>query len=139
MSKPIDKKLYQQAVNEAKIKFDTWPSAYASMWVQKRYQEKGGKYATTKKQSGGTTQWRAEKWINMNDWLKGKITPCGMPEGMDKACRPIKRINATTPITAAEVIAKHGLEKTKKLANAKQKDQSGTRVNWNTGKVTKRK
>jgi hypothetical protein len=136
MSKPIDKKLYQEAVREAKAKFATWPSAYASMWVQKRYQEKGGKYTTTKKQSGGTTQWRAEKWINMNDWLKGKITPCGMPEGKDKACRPLKRVNSTTPITASEVLSKLGLKKTKQLANAKQKDQSGTRVNWNTGKIT---
>lgn len=136
MSQPLNKILYSKVISEAKSKFKVWPSAYASMWVQKRYQEKGGKYTTTKKQSDGTTQWRAEKWINMNDWLKGKITPCGMPEGKDKACRPLKRINATTPITAAEVLAKHGLEKTKQLANAKQKDQSGTRVNWNTGKIT---
>jgi hypothetical protein len=138
MAEPTNKTLYDRVVSEAKAKFKVWPSAYASMWVQKRYQEKGGKYTTTKKQSGGTTQWRAEKWINMNDWLKGKITPCGMPEGKDKACRPLKRINSTTPITAAEVIAKHGLEKTKQLANAKQKDQSGTRVNWNTAKIKKK-
>ena len=135
MSQPINTKLYQQVVKDAKRKFDTWPSAYASMWVQKTYQEKGGKYSGTKKQSGGTTQWRAEKWINMNDYLKGNIIPCGMPEGKDKACRPLKRINSNTPITANEVLAKHGKRKTQMLATAKQKDQSRTRVNWVTGKI----
>ena len=138
MSQPINIKLYQQVVKDAKRKFDTWPSAYASMWVQKTYQEKGGKYAATKKQSGGTTQWHAEKWINMNDYLKGKITPCGMPSGMDKACRPMKRINENTPITAAEVLTKHGKRKTQMLATAKQKDQSGTRINWVTAKITRK-
>jgi hypothetical protein len=138
MSEPTNKKLYKEAVRQAKIKFDSWPSAYASMWVQKYYQEKGGKYTTSKKQIAGTTQWRAEQWINMNDWLKGKITPCGMPEGEDKACRPLKRVNANTPITASEVLAKHGKRKTQMLASAKQKDQTGTRVNWVTAKITKK-
>ena len=135
MSQPINIKLYQQIVKDAKRKFDTWPSAYASMWVQKTYQEKGGKYSGTKKM-GGTTQWRDEKWINMNEFLKGNIKPCGMPSGMDKACRPMKRINENTPITASEVIKKHGKKKTQELANAKAKDQKATRVNWVTGKIT---
>jgi hypothetical protein len=138
MSQPTNKKLYQQVVQEAKRRFEVWPSAYASMWVQKTYQEKGGKYKTDKKQVAGTTRWSQEQWINMNEYLKGNIKACGMPSGKDKACRPLKRVNSNTPITAAEVIKKHGKKKTQELANSKAKDQKGTRVNWVTGKITKK-
>lgn len=137
MSEPTNKKLYQQVVKQAKTKFEVWPSAYASMWVQKTYQEKGGKYSGPKKDAG-TTRWRDEKWVNMNEFLKGNIKPCGMPAGIDKACRPLIRINKNTPITASEVVKKHGKQKTQELADAKAKSQKDNRVNWVTGKITKK-
>ncbi len=44
MDNAIDKTLYRSVVKEAKEKFETWPSAYASMWVQREYQRLGGEY-----------------------------------------------------------------------------------------------
>ena len=64
--------------------------------------------------------------------MKGKKVQCG--SGDDKhACRPLKRVNAKTPITIDEVIKKHGKKKVIELAEKKRKDLN-TRINWNTGK-----
>lgn len=43
---PLDKELYDSVVNEAKSKFDRWPSAYGSGWVVMTYKKRGGKYKT---------------------------------------------------------------------------------------------
>lgn len=137
MSVPSNKTLYTKVVSEAKAKFKVWPSAYASMWVVKTYKARGGDYKGNKTEAG-VARWQNEEWINMDAYLKGKKVACGMPEGKDKACRPSKRINSSTPITASEVVAKHGKAKTQELVNAKQRDQTGTRINWNTGTITKK-
>ncbi len=138
MSEPINKQLYAEIVKEAKSRFKVWPSAYASMWVQKEYTLKGGKFKKPKTTQGKTKKWLDEKWINMGEYLDGKIVPCGMPEGKSKACRPIRKLQ-NTPITAQEVIKKHGRDKVEKLVTAKEKDMKGTRINWVTGTVSKNK
>ena len=42
---PKNKALYARVKAEAKRKFDVWPSAYASGWLTKEYQRRGGTYA----------------------------------------------------------------------------------------------
>ena len=42
---PKNKALYAKVKAEAKRKFDVWPSAYASGWLTKEYQKRGGTYA----------------------------------------------------------------------------------------------
>ena len=42
---PTNKALYNRVKAEAKRKFDTWPSAYASAWLVKTYKERGGGYS----------------------------------------------------------------------------------------------
>jgi hypothetical protein len=54
---PKNKKLYQTVVSEAKSRFGTWPSAYASMWVSKTYIERGGKYKKKEQDNKGTSRW----------------------------------------------------------------------------------
>lgn len=135
---PKNKKLYQTVVSEAKSRFGTWPSAYASMWVAKTYMERGGKYNKKALDNKGTSRWLAEKWVNMGEYLKGNTVPCGEPAGKSKACRPLKRINKDTPITASEAVSKHGKPKIQRLVNAKVADQSGTRIDWVKGKVTRK-
>ena len=49
MATPTNKKLYNRVKNEAKNKFKTWPSAYASAWLVKTYKARGGKYSGSKK------------------------------------------------------------------------------------------
>ena len=44
MATPKNKALYNRVKSEAKRKFKTWPSAYASAWLVKTYKKRGGKY-----------------------------------------------------------------------------------------------
>jgi len=110
---------------------------FKSAFIQKKYQEFGGKYKGSKpSETKGIQRWlKGEKWIKVLPYVKeGKIVDCGT--GDDKhACRPLKRVNAKTPITIDEVIKKHGKKKVIELANEKKKDLN-TRINWNTGKIS---
>ena len=94
MEAAIDKKLYKDVVEEAKEKFETWPSAYSSMWVQKEYQRRGGEYT---KKGVGLKNWRRERWIQVLPLLKdGKIVSCGENNKETKACRPMIRVDDST-------------------------------------------
>ena len=42
---PKNKALYARVKAEAKKKYKVWPSAYASGWLTKEYQRRGGTYA----------------------------------------------------------------------------------------------
>jgi len=46
-SVPLNKKLYDMVVLQAKQKYHPYPSIGASHWVHKRYVELGGKYEDT--------------------------------------------------------------------------------------------
>jgi len=50
-SEPADKELYNRVKNEAKAKFDVYPSAVANAWVVREYKERGGKYRKETKKS----------------------------------------------------------------------------------------
>lgn len=41
---PTNQELYKRIQNEAKSKFDRYPSAYASAWITREYKSRGGKY-----------------------------------------------------------------------------------------------
>lgn len=41
---PLNKKLWDKAISQAKQKFDVYPSAYANAWAAKWYKSKGGKW-----------------------------------------------------------------------------------------------
>jgi hypothetical protein len=43
-SEPADKELYNRVKNEAKAKFDVYPSAVANAWVVREYKSRGGTY-----------------------------------------------------------------------------------------------
>ena len=45
MATPKNKALYSKVKSEAKRKFKTWPSAYASAWLVKTYKKRGGTYS----------------------------------------------------------------------------------------------
>ena len=42
---PKNKALYARVKAEAKKKYKVWPSSYASGWLTKEYQRRGGTYA----------------------------------------------------------------------------------------------
>lgn len=111
---------------------------FKSAFIQKKYQEFGGKYKGKKPaETKGIQRWlKGEKWIKVLPYVtEGKIVDCG--SGDDKhACRPLKRVNDKTPITINEVVKKHGKKKVIELAREKRKNLD-TRINWNTGKISK--
>jgi hypothetical protein len=49
---PADKELYNRVKNEAKAKFDVYPSAYANAWVVNEYKKRGGKYKAESEKKG---------------------------------------------------------------------------------------
>jgi len=130
---PLNKKLYNDVLNEAKKKYKRFPSLYASSWISKTYQEKGGKYKTPKGYKSKQQQWFEEQWVQIIPYVRdGKIIKCGSDNKDTKACRPLKRINETTPPTMSEIVKKYGKEKVLKLAQQKNKDMKG-RLNWKSG------
>ena len=127
MEAAIDKQLYKDVVEEAKEKFETWPSAYSSMWVQKEYQRRGGEYT---KKGVGLKNWRREHWIQVLELLKdGKFVACGENNKETKACRPTVRINKDTPITLQELLELHSVKDIIKAAEKKNRDMEG-RLYW---------
>ena len=129
----VNKKLYQQAKKEADIKYKR-PGLYKSAFIQKRYQALGGKYKGPKPESK-TELWFSQKWVDMEQYLKGKKVECGRNKNeMRKfpACRPLFK-KGQNILTADEVIEKYGKQKVLKLIKNKQKDKNG-RLMWKTGK-----
>ena len=132
MENAINKTLYKKVVKDAKTRFDVWPSAYASMWVQKEYQKLGGTYS---KKDTGLKDWRQSKWIQVLPLLQdGKIIECGSDNKETKACRPIIR-SADTSITIQELLELYSVEDIIKLAKKKNTDMNG-RVDWKNLKFT---
>lgn len=127
MDAAIDKTLYRDVVKDAKQKFDVYPSAYSSMWIQKEYQRRGGEYT---KKGVGLKNWRKERWVQVLELLKdGKIVSCGDDNKKTKACRPTIRVNDDTPITIPELLELHSVNDIIKAAEKKNRDMEG-RLFW---------
>lgn len=104
---PRNKKLYEQVKKEAKKKFKSWPSAYASGWLVQEYKRRGGTYYGRKPTDTGLQRWFDEEWVNI---CEPKYKPCGRPVGGMKNyakeypyCRPLIRITSKTPKTVGEL------------------------------------
>jgi hypothetical protein len=116
-SVPVNKKLYDEVVSEAKKRFKVWPSAYASGWVVRRYKELGGTYNEGEKTT--LDRWFEEKWVNVCELPK--IVPCGRSQASNKDypyCRPLKRVSKDTPKTVGELT----LEQIEERCEKKRKD-----------------
>ena len=133
-SEPLNKDLYKKATAKARKRFDTYPSLFASAWIQKEYKKMGGKYSHKKpSKMSGTKRWFGEKWTDVKYYLKtGKYIPCGSNLKKVKACRPLKRLNSKTPLTIRELLKLHSKRKLLQLATSKEKNMKG-RVNWKRG------
>jgi len=128
MPTPLNEKLYEKVKKEAKKKFDVWPSIYASAWVAREYQNRGGKYEGKKPKKSGLNRWFEEEWLDVCK-LPKKV-PCGRPNVKDMKnwkkdypyCRPNKRVTKDTPKTISEFTKKE-LEKRceKKKKNPEKK------------------
>lgn len=119
--------LYRRA---RKIADETYKrnSAYKSMFIQKKYQDLGGKYKG-KKNMKGVTKWNSEKWVQVVPFLEeDKRIPCGFGSN-SKGCRPTVRVDSNTPSTIQQLIKKHSKTKLLKFAKDKKRDMN-KRLNW---------
>jgi hypothetical protein len=105
---PLNKSLYERVKREAKNKFDVWPSAYASGWLVQEYKRRGGTYEGRKSKDSGLKRWFDEKWIDVCHLPKKKS--CGRSTAKSPTkypyCRPLKRVNKSTPKTVGELSKK---------------------------------
>lgn len=133
MTEPSNKKLYAEVKKKADKIFERH-SLYKSMYIQKEYQNQGGKYKidkpeTIEKAESGTKRWLKEEWIKVSDYLNNKKVPCG--QGSFDACRPSKRVNKQTPITIQELQKKYGNDYIKKKVNEKLKNPDNY-IQWDS-------
>jgi hypothetical protein len=117
---PTNKTLYEKIKNQARKKFKVFPSAYASGWIVREYKKQGGKYLGSSRSNSGSRKsrrsksvdglkrWFEEEWINVCELPR--IVKCGRPKLSPRNwmknypyCRPLKRINKSTPKTAREL------------------------------------
>jgi len=135
-SEPLNKTLYNKVKQEAKNKFDRYPSLYASSWIVREYKKRGGTYSGEKpNKKKGISRWFAEEWVQVEEYLKnGKKIQCGASNKDGKACRPLKKLDKT-PITLPELEKLHSKELLLKITKQKQKDMKG-RINWKKGIFT---
>ena len=128
MDRAADKDLYRDVLQDAKEKFERFPSAYASMWIQREYQRLGGEYLS--KSDGSLSSWRQSKWVQVLPLLKeGKVIICGDDNKETKACRPSVRVDESTPITIQELLKIHNVKDIIKAAEKKNNDMEG-RLYW---------
>ena len=130
MDRASDKILYQKVLDSAKRRFKRFPSAYASMWIQKEYQRRGGEYLY-EKTNDNLRDWKKEQWVQVLPLLEdGKIIECGDDNKTTKTCRPIVRVDKDTPITIQELLELHPVKDLIKLAKKKNADMEGRIVSW---------
>lgn len=133
-AKPKNKRLYEEVKAIANEKFERPTSAYRSMWIQKEYIKRGGKYTEGEKGTN-LSKWRKERWVQVVPYLTSKeIKECGSGKNK-KACRPLVRVDSKTPPTLPELLKLHGKRKLLSIARKKSKDMS-RRVNWKAGTLS---
>lgn len=120
-----DKDLYCKVKKEIKKKVDVYPSAYANGLLVKEYKKRGGKYKGKKKDNKdkGLDRWFKEKWVNVCEKdSKGNYKACGRKKSNKKYpyCRPSKRVNKKTPMTADELVDEYGKKKIKEMCKDKR-------------------
>jgi hypothetical protein len=108
---PKNQKLWDKIKAEAKIKFKSFPSIYASYWITNQYKQRGGTFSGVKNERQGIARWTKEKWVDIctpvgkNEDNKVIYRECGRTRKNIKypLCRPSKRITKDTPKTVYEL------------------------------------
>ena len=128
--------VYKKAKSMADEKYGSGTSAYKSGYIVTMYKSMGGKFKGSKPtvRSGLRRWYKGEKWIQVLPYLQsGKIIECGAysTTKTGKACRPLKRQNASSPITIEELLKIHSKKSLVNAARAKEKNPT-LRLDWKT-------
>jgi len=87
---PTDSELYARVKNEAKKKFNVYPSAYANAWLVREYKKRGGGYRVEKD---------AEEDVEVKAGLIGSSNPAGRAvQAVGSAITPGNVSSITSPI-----------------------------------------
>ena len=114
----LDPDLYLAVKEEARNKFDVYPSIYANAWLVRTYKKRGGRYAETPQDGeGGLIKWFDEKWVDLARPLydaDGTLTgfePCGRSEATSQRetgdypkCRPLATALKMTPAQREDAV-----------------------------------
>jgi hypothetical protein len=102
----VNKSLYSRIKDELKHSMKSWPSAYGSGLLVKKYKEAGGKYKGKKvAKTTGLQRWFAEEWIDVCDYPE-VVKSCGRPKGTYSSttyqkdypyCRPLRKVTSKSP------------------------------------------
>lgn len=96
--KPKDEKLYKR-IKEKIYENNPRHSLFRSALIQKEYKRAGGTYEKAKgeplEKAGKINKWFNQKWISLNDYIRGLILDCGSSDteakyGEYPLCRPLK-------------------------------------------------
>lgn len=128
-----NKKLYLEVKNEITKKMPK-SSAYRSGLIVKEYKKRGGLYKGQKKGGGLTSWFQKEKWVNVLEYLNGKIVPCSSDKYDSSACRPLYKGDRNV-LTIKKVIEKHGSKKVKELALQKKRNMD-LKIDWSKGTIS---
>lgn len=133
----LNPRLYKKAKDEAD-KIYKRHGLYKSAFIQKKYQELGGKYKGEKSKNSDLQRWlKKEEWIEVIPYLEqNKKVICGSSSRKNKACRPLIKANDKTPLTINELLKIHGKKKLLEIAKLKEKNMDKY-LNWKNGTFVK--
>jgi hypothetical protein len=122
----IENKLLGSGIipNDIKEKFNYMKNGLYKNAVMLKYMRSKG--LPIKKSNKGINRWFKEKWVNVDEYLKGNIVDCGRNDttkGKYPVCRPLKRVSSKTPPTIIELTSiKSNIPKIKAMIKAKEKN-----------------
>lgn len=142
IAKPRIPKKYMDMASESYKRDSAYKNAYALKLALKhdaKFRDKYELYVLhrpTKKPS--LTRWFKEEWIQVRPYIKNKkIVACGAPtKTRGKACRPLRKIAQTTPMTLPEMLKKISKATIMKEVIKKEKNPNYT-IHWS--KLVKKK
>ena len=126
---------YRRAVQQATAEYGSGSSIYRSGRIVTLYKQFGGIIEGPRRANVGLSRWFRERWIQVVPALeRGAVVACGgqrLSGRSGKACRPLHRISASTPITIAELLRIHPKSAIIRAAKSKERDPEA-RLVWKT-------
>lgn len=115
---PTNIKLYNQ-IKEQVYKEQPKHSLYRSARIQKEYKDAGGEYEDNNNNNNkmDINKWFGQKWLSVNDWLRGEEIQCGNSDTM-------KKYNEYAYCKPKAILEKLSNNQIKKLINEKNKLKS---------------
>lgn len=111
-TKPRIPKKYMDLASESYTRDSAYKNAYALKLALKHdanFRDKYELYVVNRPtKTPSLTRWFKEEWIQVRPYLKNKsIVACGEPtKTKGKACRPLRKVAKSTPMTLPEMLKK---------------------------------